>query len=225
MVLDARNAYVLDDDTGRLRRLLGVPAGELLAAQPRRDDRIWVVLSDRALRLHDVRDPSRVLTELPLGVPFGDLDRLDLVADGAGHRVSVVTGRPGTHALSGGHHRLYRAEGGQIQLLSERALRSDYPVFLRDLELVVSPACSWLRRRAVELFAGPDPIRAHGSPMPARGSWIAALALSLAAAVFAARRARALGMPGNHAIGWTLAALAFGWPMALAFWLVERRPS
>jgi hypothetical protein len=223
LVVDATGAYRIDEPTGGLVGVVRMPAGEVMAAPPQRYGRAWAVLSSHAVTLFDAGDPAVVIERIALPVPIGALGRVDLVEDGAGYLVSIVSGRGSLDGNPPGRHVTLRVERGAQRRLAERTLRGDFPAVLRDSELVISPGLLWLRTEVLAALADPAPLVAQPPRTPEPAVLALALILSVTGAAFAARRARALGLPRRHVAAWTLAALGLGWPMALTFAIVERQ--
>jgi hypothetical protein len=223
VLYDARTTYVLDRKARRLVPHVSLPAGETLAAPPRALGDVLAVLSDRALALHDARSPAAVRHRVPLPLPIGALARVDVTRDGDGYLVSIVGGRGSLDGRGAGRHWRLRVGRDGVRVESERLLGHDFPGLLRDREILASPVLHRITGWAVELLADPAPLRAAPPLAPGRLSWLVALALSVTAAIWTARRSRSIDLPRHRAVGWTLSALVLGWPMAFAFGLVERR--
>jgi hypothetical protein len=224
VLYDARTMYVLDRKAKRVVPHVIVPAGETLAAPPRVLGDALVVLSDRALALHDARAPGTIRHRVALPLAIGALERVDLVVVDDGYLASIVGGRGSLDGRGEGRHWRLRIGRDGVHVVSERPLAHDFPELLRHREILASPILSWITERAVWLLADPAPLLAAPPRAPGRLSWLVALALSVTAALWTARRSRSIDLPRHRAVGWTLSALVLGWPMAFAFGLVERRP-
>jgi hypothetical protein len=226
LILEGGTVRVLDAPAHRLRVLARLPEGDLLAAPPVELGQALLALSNRALVVLDARpaepapEPLPVLERLPLPAPIGEISRVDVMELLDGYLVSVVSGNGYVGGGRLGRQWLSRIERGVSRSLTVRPLVVDYPELSRQRARWTAPLVEVVRRRALALGAGAEPLLAAADEPMSGALTGLAIGLSLLAAGWTARRARRLGRSQL----WAAAALALGWPLALAFALAVPAP-
>lgn len=226
MILDGGTVRSLDAPAHHLRIRAQLPGGDVLADRPVLLGQALVALGARQLVVFDARDLERATAPLPvieqiaLPTPIGDLSRVDLIELLDGYLVSFVSGNGYTNGGRLGQQWIFRVERGASRLLAKRELRVDYPELSRMRARWTAPLVGLVSQRAVTLGAGDDTLTATPDEPMSGALWGLAVGLSALAAAWTSRRARRLG----RSQGWAVAALALGWPLALAFALVVPAP-
>ncbi|MBB4840376.1 hypothetical protein HNP52_003468 [Sphingomonas kyeonggiensis] len=217
-----------DADDGMIHRSIRLPAGETIVARPSTAGTALAVMSDRALRLYDVRvlDESAgsdaPLATVPLPGPVGSLMRLDLIELLDGYLVSFTYARDGVDGPADAWQQIVHVTGaGTSRPVARRTLTPDFPFVTRFAPYWISPALKVARDLAEHAGSGPVPMAQRTPVKIPLSIWIAAgllAALSAAVVALLARRWR-LGLRASAA--WMLATLALGPPMLFAFWLIR----
>lgn len=215
--------YRLSDDGDALDTLLRLPGGEVIAAAPVRVGPSVVVLGDRALRLFDRRmfdggTPASPAVTVPLAGAIADLRRLDMARLPDRTVVSMFFGRNSIEGPSRAWQRVVSVErDGSVQTLAQRDFAPDFPDVLRYRAYWLSPALRIVADAASRIGAVDAPI-ARQAPIeiPSR-VWIGAALAALGAAIGTLLLARRRRLPAPATAAWTLATVALGLPMFLAF--------
>lgn len=220
--------FAFDTDDGAIHRRIRLPAGETIVAPPSMVGTALAVASNRALRLYDARvldgnqGSETPLATVPLPAPVGGLMRLDLIELLDGYLVSFTYARGGVDGPANAWQQVVQVKGtGPGQLVSGRPLAPDFPFVTRFAPYWISPALKVARDLAENAGGGAVPMAEREPVRIPLSIWIAAGLLALLSAAGAALLAklRQLGLRAGAA--WTLATLALGPPMLLAFWLIR----
>ncbi len=221
--------YRLNGDSGMLDTLLRLPKGEVIVTAPVPVGASVAVLSDRALRLFDKASldegiAPRVRMIAPLPGAIADLRRLDIARLPDRTIVSMFFGRNSIEGPSQAWQRVVSvADDGNVRTLAQRDFAADFPDALRYRSYWVSPALGVTAAAAARIGAHDAPIVRQAPVVVPSRIWIAAAVVALAAAIGALILARRRRLSGPAIAAWTLATLAFGLPMFLAFALIARK--
>lgn len=225
-VLESGTVRELDEASHRLLVRARLPEGEVLTGAPRMIGQAMVALGDRSVVFFDARDrerstePMPVIERVPLPVPIASLVRVDLIELLDGYLLSIISGNDNPNGKRAGKQWTLRVERGVVRELAVRPLRSDHPALSRMRARWSAPLLEQVRRAAVSFGAG-DQRLASAPDEDMGGAMLAwAVGLSLLAGAWTWVRARRL----RRSPLWAVAALAFGWPLALAFALVVPAP-
>lgn len=225
-IVEGGAVRALDAPSHRLRVQAQLPEGNVLAGTPALLGQAMVALGSRSIVVFDARNVERATEPLPvieqvaLPAPIGSISRIDLIELLDGYLISIVSGNDNPGGKAAGHQWMLRVERGVTRVLAKRALVPDYPELSRLRARWSAPLLEQVRRRAVELGAATQPLL-DAPDAPMSGAMIAlAAGLMVLAAGWTAVRARRLG----RSQAWAAAALALGWPLALAFALVVPAP-
>jgi len=227
-VLTSNTLYAYDSELQQLNPRIALPPSETFAAPPAPLGAALLVLSDRALYFYDRRafsersDLQISRARLALPAPIGSLERIDLIELLDGHLVSLVYGRAGVDGPFDAWQTLWQlAADGSAHEIARRELKPDFPLALRHYGWWLSPALHSLRARASQLFAQPDPMRAHEPVSRPVAIYTLAAALMLLALVVAIALSRRMPMSKAHQLVWCGACLIVGLPALLALWLLR----
>jgi hypothetical protein len=221
--------YRLDTASGTLERRLRLSAGETIVAKPAVTGSLVAVLSDRALYFTDrtALEGERVSipkVAVPLPGMVGDLHRLDMARLADRTIVSFFFGRD---SIDGPHEAWQQvvsvAADGTVRTLARRSLRPDHSDALRFRSYWLSPALRATTSAVREIGSGSAWIPRRAPVEVPPGIWIAAGLLSLAAAAATALLAVRRRRGPSETVAWSLATLALGLPMFVAFCLVRER--
>lgn len=222
------SVLVFDIDDGAIHRRIRLPAGETIVARPEKVGSALAVMSDRALRLYDERvldDGDKTwppLATVPMPTPVGSLMRIDLIELLDGYLISLTYARGGVDGPANAWQEIVEVDGaGRSHAVARRTLNPDFPFVVRFLTYWASPALRIVRDEAQEIGGGRVPMAARESVHVPLSVWLASAILALVSAAGSLLLAvrRRLGVLAGGA--WTLATLALGLPMLLAFWLIR----
>lgn len=222
--------YTFDPDDGAIHRRLRLPQGETIVAGPSLVGDAVAMLGNHALHFLDRRSLDDGIARpafavVPLPAPVGDLRRLHVVELLDGYLVSFTYGRDAVDGPATAWQRIVAVDGaGHRRSVAQRPLPPDFPAAARFRGYWASPALQAVRNLTESAGAGTVAVEEH-APISVPGAiWLTAALFSLAAAVLAAwlARRRGFGLRGGGL--WTAAALVFGMPMLIAFWLIRPNP-
>ncbi|MFD1786205.1 hypothetical protein ACFSC3_01335 [Sphingomonas floccifaciens] len=228
MVSSGGALYRLDPATGRIVRLLQLPAGETIVARPRPVGRQVAVLGDRALYLYDRSVMTGQATiapaAIPLGGAVGDIRRIDAAPLPDRTIVSIFFGQNSIEGPLPASQRVVSvAPDGRITPLAARSFAPEFDDTMRFRATWISPVIYTLAEGAERIGAVEAANERQADVVVPSGVWVRAALLALVAAIGTAILARRRRLSAMATGLWSLASLIFSLPMVLAFALIERR--
>jgi hypothetical protein len=227
MMIAGGSLYVLDASRGTLERRLRLPDGEVIVARPRAVGPTLPILGNRALHLFDktVLDgaaPRAVAVPLPGAI--GDLRRLDLARLPDVTIVSFFFGRDSIEGPASAWQSVMSVTpDGAVHTLARRSFDPEFSDVLRYRAYWLSPTIHAVASAAEDIGGIASPVRQRAPVQVPRRVWVAAIMLSIIAALCTAFVARRRRLSAMSLAAWSLATLALGLPMFFAFWLVGKR--
>lgn len=227
-MIAANSLFVFDIDDGALHRRIRLPAGEAVVAEPAIAGSVLAIMSNRYLRLYDARvldDGQAIypqLAAIPLSAPVGSLMRIDMIELLDGYLISFTYARGGADGPAKAWQEILVVDGaGRSRPVARRILHPDFPLAARFLPYWTSPALKLLRDTAEKAGGGYVPFDAREPVQVPRSVWLATALLALVSGLGTILFARKWRIGWRERGIWTLATLALGLPMLLAFWLIR----
>jgi len=229
MMMAGGSLYVLDASRGTLERRVRLPEGELIVARPKSVGPTVAILGNRALHLFDktmLDGAAPRAVAVPLPGAIGDLRRLDLAHLPDVTIVSFFFGRDSIEGPAAAWQSVVSVTpDGAVRTLARRSFDPEFSDALRYRAYWLSPAIHVVADAAGKVGGTAGPIQQRAPVQVPRRVWIAAILLSILAALCAALLARRRRLSTTAAAAWSLATLALGLPMLISFWLTgKRRP-
>lgn len=228
-LVNAHDMYELEKDGLHLRHLLHVdgpeqPGGGIAVFGPR----TALLTNRRVVLLEDRGGQPALLAEVPLPVPFGDIERVDAAQVADGILLSFVAGNRRNDGVTAAPQVTYLVDSaGKVTELGRRELAHDFPALFEHKDWWLSPAL----HSAVslpELLLDKGIVPDHGAsrfaplmlPRPP-SAWAAMIALALmsgAGAVLWTGRAK---MAPHSRLAWSVACLLLGCPGLLSLMVLQ----
>ena len=229
MMIAGGSLYVLDAPRGTLERRLRLPDGELIVARPKMVGPTVAILSNRALRLFDktiIDGGAARAVAVPLPGAIGDLRRLDLARLPDVTIISFFFGRNSIEGTAAAWQSVVTVTpDGSVRTLARRSFDPEFSDALRFRAYWLSPAIHAVAAAAEKAGGVASPVQQRAPIQVPQSIWIAAIILSIVAALGTAFVARRRRLSSTASAIWSLATLALGIPMFIAFWLTgKKRP-
>jgi hypothetical protein len=228
---NAHDVYALEPGGLKLRHVLHAEGAEQLGAGIAvLGPRTALLTNRRVVMLQDGGGQLAPLATIPLPVPFGDLDRIEVgqVADGT--LVSFIGGQRRLDGVIPAPQVMVLVDAaGQVRELGRREVAHDFPVLFEHKDWWVSPvlhAVVSLPGILIDKGVVPD----HGAsrwaplllPRPAL-VWTATIALALASCLLAAWWTDRARLAPRARLAWCLASLLLGVPALLSLMVLQPR--
>ena len=238
-IMTPQQFYGFDDETRKLRQLIGVKAPETLAGAAREiGGRLYVLTNQRLIayaRPAGVEAAGALRTELfsvPLPGPFSDLDRVDIATllDG-----TLLSFNPGRHMVDGESAStqtvMFVDPAGVSREVARRPLAHDFPPLFEHKDWWLSPLLhaavalpDVLLDKGIVLDQG---LASYSNPLQRPRPW-QAVAAALACALLSAGAAwlwlRPVSVSARRKAAWIAAALLLGPPVIPCLMLLQARP-
>jgi hypothetical protein len=230
-LVNAHDMYAIEKGGLRLRHMLHVEGSEQLGAGVAiLGARTGLLTNRRVVLLQDSAGQPAPLASVPLPVPYGDLERVEMAKVADGTLLSFVGGYRRYEGVAAAPQLMMLVDaGGRVTTLGRRELAHDFPALFEHKDWWVSPvlhAAVSLPDILIEKGVVPDYRASRFAPLllarPVQ-VWAAAIALALASWLGAAWWTRGARMTPRARLAWCMACLLLGVPGLLSLMVGQPR--
>jgi hypothetical protein len=232
-LVNAHDMYEMEKSSQRLRHVLHVEGREQLGAGVAVfGARTALLTNRRVVLLQDNAGEPAPLAEIPLPMPFGDLERAEAAQVADGTLVSLIGGYRSLDGYPSSFQAVYLVDGGgRVVEVGRRQMAHDFPVLFEHKDWWLSPVLQALVNlpdMLIEKGVVPDDGAGRFAPlMLARPpqAWAAMILLALASGAGAVWWTRRAKMAPAARLAWCLACLLLGCPALLSLMVLQPRAS
>jgi hypothetical protein len=230
-LVNAHDMYAIEKGGLRLRHMLHVAGSEQLGSGAAiLGSRTALLTNRRVVLLQDSGGQLAPLASVPLPMPFGDLERIEMAQVADGSLLSFIGGYRRYEGVAAASQVMMLVDAnGRVTTLGRRELAHDFPALFEHKDWWVSPvlhAVVSLPEILIEKGVVPDYGASRFAPLllprPAP-VWMAAIALALASVLGAAWWTSRAQVKPRARLAWCLACLLLGVPGLLSLMVLQPR--